>query len=285
MKKKVPSESENSDKSVSSEENDAPDNGGATEYEKQRMRRIQENKARMEALGLCKMASRVEIICRRDRKGKGKVKSEEDDDYEPDENDDNGDEELSSSSQEFDEYEQVKNGGKSKSRSGRVKKKPRPKKVSSQNIDNPDFMDEDKALMQAIALSLEDSKDVSNAGPSCNSNSQAVNSTARKGHDHLQGDAERRKRRKSASTRVQMTEDDVLIHFCQFDEVGKGSIKLRDLQRMAAAHDFTWTDKELADMIRCFDSDHDGKLSLGDFRSIVSRCGMLRVLDDGRWPK
>ena len=30
---------------------------------------------------------------------------------------------------------------------------------------------------------------------------------------------------------------------------------------MAAIHDFTWTDKELADMIQCFDSDKDGKVS------------------------
>lgn len=42
---------------------------------------------------------------------------------------------------------------------------------------------------------------------------------------------------------------------------GKGSFTLKDLQRVAAAHDFVWTDKELADMIRCFDSDNDGKVS------------------------
>lgn len=36
---------------------------------------------------------------------------------------------------------------------------------------------------------------------------------------------------------------------------------MRDLERMAVAHDFTWSDKELADMIRCFDSDGDGKVS------------------------
>ena len=37
-------------------------------------------------------------------------------------------------------------------------------------------------------------------------------------------------------------------------------ISVRDLERVAIAHDFTWTDKELADMIRCFDSDDDGKV-------------------------
>lgn len=40
----------------------------------------------------------------------------------------------------------------------------------------------------------------------------------------------------------------------------KGGITVRDLERVAIAHDFTWTDKELADMIRCFDSDGDGKV-------------------------
>lgn len=47
---------------------------------------------------------------------------------------------------------------------------------------------------------------------------------------------------------------------CCFAEAGKGGISLRDLKRVAAAHDFTWTDKEMADMICCFDSDGDGKV-------------------------
>ena len=37
---------------------------------------------------------------------------------------------------------------------------------------------------------------------------------------------------------------------------------MRDIQRAAIAHDFIWTDKELVDMIRCFDSDGDGKVSV-----------------------
>lgn len=32
---------------------------------------------------------------------------------------------------------------------------------------------------------------------------------------------------------------------------------------MAYTHDFTWTDKEMADMIHCFDSDGDGKVNTG----------------------
>lgn len=36
---------------------------------------------------------------------------------------------------------------------------------------------------------------------------------------------------------------------------------MRDLRRVAIAHDFMWTDKELAEMIQCFDTDGDGKVS------------------------
>lgn len=35
---------------------------------------------------------------------------------------------------------------------------------------------------------------------------------------------------------------------------------MRDIKRFAIAHDFTWTEKELADMVHCFDSDRDGKV-------------------------
>lgn len=50
---------------------------------------------------------------------------------------------------------------------------------------------------------------------------------------------------------------------CRHAEAGKGGITLRDLQRMAYTHDFTWSDKEMADMIHCFDSDGDGKVNTG----------------------
>lgn len=73
-----------------------------------------------------------------------------------------------------------------------------------------------------------------------------------------------------------MTEDELILHFFQFDEVGQGSITLRDLRRVAAAHDFTWSDQEMADMVHIFDGDGDGKLSLEDFRGIVGRCNMIQ---------
>ena len=40
-----------------------------------------------------------------------------------------------------------------------------------------------------------------------------------------------------------------------------GGISARDLEKAAIAHDFTWTDKEVADMIHLFDSDGDAKVS------------------------
>jgi len=45
-------------------------------------------------------------------------------------------------------------------------------------------------------------------------------------------------------------------------EAGKGTVTIRDLEKAAITHDFAWTDKELVDMIRCFDSDGDGRVSI-----------------------
>lgn len=43
-------------------------------------------------------------------------------------------------------------------------------------------------------------------------------------------------------------------------EAGEGKINRRDLQKIAVAHDFMWSEKEIADMILHFDSDGDGKV-------------------------
>lgn len=269
-----------SDNEPETPERDTTDN----DYEKQRQLRIADNKARMEALGLRNMAISLMGSPQNCGERKGKlqskrvaVKQEEDDDYSP--NDENEEEEgsaegFSSSSDEEFEDKNV-NSRKYGARSGKVKgrKSRSSKDVSMQkSMDLTDFKDEDEALMQAIALSLKDPGEISgtqHCGSSQVSNTQAASITEKE-------DNTRRRKRKSFSSRVQMTADDLIIHFCQFDEVGKGSITLRDLQRMAAIHDFTWTDKEVADMIRCFDSDKDGKLTLDDFRNIVMRCNLLQ---------
>lgn len=93
MSKSESAESESEEK-VSSEgetdgENDEPTNQGEMpDYEKQRLQRIEENKSRMEALGLRKMASNfmgsVAKIQKKSSGKKGKRKiADEDEEYNP----------------------------------------------------------------------------------------------------------------------------------------------------------------------------------------------------------
>lgn len=44
---------------------------------------------------------------------------------------------------------------------------------------------------------------------------------------------------------------------------------MRDLRRVAAAHDFLWSDEELGDMIHCFDADDDGKVIGNYYKSFI----------------
>ncbi|KAL9263315.1 hypothetical protein AKJ16_DCAP18441 [Drosera capensis] len=241
--------------------------GGETtiEYEKQRLWRIRQNRERMKALGLIGAA----------KSPHAKVAEEDDDDeYMPCDEDQSGPSESDSdvTKAATNSRSRSQSLSRSRSRSRKMKRKistPR-KKASDHTIDCSESVDEEKALMQAIALSLEDSHAVplgSYAGTSRKLNLNV---------NEINNDTGKRKKRSKVPNRVQMTENDVVIHFCQFDVVGKGSITKRDLQRMAACHDFIWTDKEFDDMIRCFDCNGDGKLSLDEFRNIVSRCGMLQ---------
>lgn len=224
----------------------------------------------------------VQLKQKQKQKQKGKAKVVEDEDYTPPVA-----EEGSSSSNGDDDDDDKKEfaGGRSsgarvqkvKNRTSKPKKKVPVQKISS----NSEFVDDDDALKQAIALSLKDcpvATDRLQSGPSQSSDAGVLDDTKseRKGKAQIQEGSGRRKRKKPITSRVQMTEDELVIHFFQFDEAGKGGITLRDLQRMAYTHDFTWTDKEMADMIHCFDSDGDGKLSLEDFQKIVSRCNMLQ---------
>ncbi|PQQ02347.1 uncharacterized protein Pyn_13709 [Prunus yedoensis var. nudiflora] len=280
--------SENS--SSESEEAGKPSNGqkdrvgsSVSEYEKQRLSRIAENRARMEALGLPKIASSVmgsgQNGKRKNKKGqKGKAKVfEDDEEYRPEE-----EEPCSYSSQEEameeeddDDYLGEKtSGSRRKKNKGSKSKKALPRSILS----NKDCIDDDEALKQAIAMSLQGSVEVSgvaHSGPLQRSNVVNAKVNERKGNNQIPEDTGR-KRKKSFASRLQMTEDELVLHFFQFDENCNGGLSLRDLQRVATAHDFMWTDKELADMIRCFDSDGDGKLSLDEFRKIVVRCNMIK---------
>ncbi|XP_058222633.1 uncharacterized protein LOC131332432 isoform X2 [Rhododendron vialii] len=234
MSENAPSDSdtqETDSSPSSSEELESPKNGGTqkkmTEYEKQRAKRIEENRARMEALGLRKMACSVmgsgQIAKEKKREAKGKRKGkmgeEDDEEYRPEEE---GDEEgLSSSSGEDDEGEGTSGGQRSKAK----KKHSTSKKFFDQNLtSNSDFVDDDEALFQAIALSLKDSTECSNVRP--NEHSQSSNAhlsdnmiNARKENAHIREDTGKRKRKKPVTSRVKMTEDEFLIHFFQFDGV------------------------------------------------------------------
>lgn len=88
MRKRDPKGSEEVPENSGSEEEPqlrTPINHGVSEYEKQRLSRIAENRARMEALGLPKIASTLwgsaqQVSNKRKNTKKGKEKVEEDDD-------------------------------------------------------------------------------------------------------------------------------------------------------------------------------------------------------------
>ncbi|KAH1080832.1 hypothetical protein J1N35_020593 [Gossypium stocksii] len=253
---------------------------GISEYEKQRLARIAENRARMEALGLPKIASSLmgssPNTSRNSSKIKGKRKViDDDEDYRPNDNEDDYDEDDDDKLDGDDEEEFP--GSKTpqtQSRKNKVKNKGSKSKEKAsvqKHLRSSDYIDDgDDELMKAIALSLKDSGEVLGAVPT---DVQDATFTESKGNA-------RSRRKKSFTSRMQMTEDEMVVHFFHFDEAGKGSISMRDLRKVAIAHDFMWTDKELAEMIQCFDTDGDGKLNLDDFRKIVSRCNMLRTSDN-----
>ncbi|XP_049380665.1 uncharacterized protein LOC125845233 isoform X2 [Solanum stenotomum] len=301
MAKSNVSDSETEETNSDSEESPAEPQrtGKLTDYEKQRMKRIEENRARMKAMGLHKMATSLMGASPKpqkkdkDRKGKKKV-VDEDEDYEPaqsEDEDDDGNFEVP----------------KSQLKKSKKKIQTTQKRVSNTTVPTDmDFVDDDVALMQAIALSLQDSAGFLNLANKVPMQGTDADSTKKDSNEKAflkkvsnekaslkkasnekdvgtcnQEDVTgKRKRKQQARNREQMTEDDLIMHFFQFDEAGKGSISFRDLQKMVVSHDFTWSDEDLANMIRCFDSSGDGKLSLDDFRKIVVRCNMIQGSED-----
>ncbi|KAL9234362.1 hypothetical protein vseg_009242 [Gypsophila vaccaria] len=297
-------DSESADNSTSEDESKTLEikSSISTNYEKQREATIAANKARIEALGLKNMANSL-INCgkvanstpksKESVKKKKKKDAADDDEYEPDcdyddddDDDDGGRLSESSDDEDYEEEEEETFVRRNRKLSGKKVKNMKlqsDKQVSVSNLaDIAAFMDEDEALKQAIALSLKDVGEISDSqhGRSSQSSKTRTASSKEKSRDQTREDNAKRKKQKLFTSRVQMTEDDLVIHFCQIDEVGKGAITLRDVERMAATHDFAWTDKELSDMIRCFDSDRDGKLTLDDLRNIVQRCNMLQAQED-----
>ncbi|XVE76931.1 hypothetical protein DITRI_Ditri13aG0020100 [Diplodiscus trichospermus] len=181
---------------------------GISEYEKQRLSRIAENRARMEALGLCKMASSLMGSLRNSSNLKGKRKVVEDDeDYMPNDEDDN-DDQLDSDDDDDDDFPGKKTP-QSRTRKNKVKNKgSNSKKVPiGKHLSSSDYVDDDEDLMKAIALSLQDSREVSGT---VHTDVQHASFSEIKGND-------RSKRKKSFIRRVQMTEDEMAVHFFQFD--------------------------------------------------------------------
>ncbi|WCJ22922.1 calmodulin-related [Euphorbia peplus] len=232
------------------------------DYEKQRVSRMAENKARMEALGLRKMATAVmdspqksnHSLVSTARKGKRKI-IDEDDDYRP--NDDVSADDLDDDDDDEDADSSVRSSAKSRRRKPQKKvAAPKKKLLLRKHAKSRDYIneDDDEELMKAISLSLQDLPEKKNPNV----------------RDGAGG-----RKKPPLSSRVKMTEDELILHFFQFDASGKGFLTLRDLQRVSSAHDFLWTDEELADMITLFDSDGDGKLNLDDFRKIARRCSMI----------
>ncbi|KAF5188676.1 Calmodulin-related, partial [Thalictrum thalictroides] len=171
------SDSENSEKSNSNDEENAFNHGDGeeeviSEYEKQRLERIKENKARLESLRLPSLASSLlgSVKNKDKRKEKNKRGKEEDEEYKPSD----GEERASSSSneegdeeEEDEEEEENKSpeasNSKGKNRQSSHKSKRKTKRFVQKRRRRLDYVDDDEALKQAIALSLEDSSEVSGA--------------------------------------------------------------------------------------------------------------------------
>ncbi|KAL4015107.1 hypothetical protein IC575_027336 [Cucumis melo] len=242
------------------------------EYEKQRISRITENKKRMEALGLAKLATSFldssKNLRKTDRKGKRKLGEAADEDYEPGQ-DSSSSEDEDDSEEEDEEFGSGKvsgsRGTKGKNRGSETKRK-----VSVKKSNNFDHQDDDDALQQAIKLSLQDSGENLDAqvqGPFENVRRKKMKNQEARGN---------MKRKGLFTSRMHMNEDELIMNFYCFDESWKGGITVSDLKRVAAAHDFTWSEIELRDMIDCFDNDGDGRLTLDDFRRIAGRCNMIK---------
>lgn len=275
-------------------------NGSAiSEYEKQRLQRIEENGARLKALGLPHLASSFLAspgappskskkkknisINSRNRKRKGT----EDEEYRPspdEEEDSRRERENPSSSSEEEGGEDVGNSSSRRRRKGKNMSSPqaakaRKKSHGKERARVSDEIDDDTALQQAIALSLGGATEQAGsleASHNCGTNGASSNSHVKKDSLNIKETAGRKNSRKMNKSRPQLTEDEVVALFFSFDVAGNGHITVRDLRRMVIAHDFSWTDVEIENMIHCFDGDRDGMLSVEDFRSIISSLNMLQ---------
>ncbi|XP_042389960.1 uncharacterized protein LOC121981486 isoform X1 [Zingiber officinale] len=274
--------------------------GGATpEYERQRRVRIQENRAKLDALGLPGLSASLHRHSplpskHQERRERTKKKSaqrtgsleDNDEDYQPSDSDRGreaeGTGESSSDDDECEEKEKKKRSRRKEKQKGSSKLSKLTNKTKTRGLD--ELLDDDFTLKQAIDLSigerLVDSSETLSGFPQNSETIVASSSLHKKDSITNYRPSGRQKNKIVKKSRIQLTEDEMVAYFFTLDEVGKGYLTLRDLHRLALAHDFSWTEDELFSMIQCFDSDGDGKLSLEDFRTIVCRCNILQ--DEGR---
>ncbi|XP_057843528.2 uncharacterized protein LOC131052904 [Cryptomeria japonica] len=284
-----------------------------TDYEKQRQRKIEENKAKLQALGLPELASSLPQPKASKQKisisNKGKRK-QDDNDYQPSEEED--DREQSDSSADEEIQQKLPTPRKSTPAKKRAPARPKGKKMKSLNslivdkaskeygsllIDHEANnnvalqqigLDEDAALQQALALSMgvsmEDTASVTEASRQhlqFGMSKEKINDSELLEKCKDIADAskishgKRQKKKTKSINTIQLTEDEVIAYFFYFDEAGKGKITVRDLERVALAHDFMWSKQELSEMINAFDKDCDRQINLEDFKAIAARCNMV----------
>ncbi|KAF3322391.1 EF-hand domain pair [Carex littledalei] len=233
-----------------------------TEYEKQRLLRIRENKARLEALGLPGLVSSFHSDLSKsaststapNKRKKKKTEADEEEEYQPSDEDDEEEEPMENRSSE-EEMPCTSSSRKKKCHCCKI------------------YLLNTPQLIQAIALSLGESVENKNGEAEIQNKAGRI----RMSNSNSKEESVCKKiNKKPNKSRIQLNEDEVIAFFFSFDEVGKGYITAYDIEKMAIAHDFTWTDDEISKMVRSFDSDGDRKLSLEDFRSIVSKCHMLQ---------
>uniref|UniRef100_A0A7N0SZ31 Uncharacterized protein n=1 Tax=Kalanchoe fedtschenkoi TaxID=63787 RepID=A0A7N0SZ31_KALFE len=181
----------------------------ASEYEQQRLRRIRENKERMEAMGLRNMASFLRVCDQKKDKRKLKGKAKVDEEYRPSDDEGSG----GSDDDEFVTDLRPKTANK------KIPKKKK-KKMSVQNLmDATEVMDEDEDLKLAIALSLREAEIIETpqrVGEVDKKNNEAKTS-GKEADARNHKDKGNRKTKKQMVSRMQMMEDEVILHFFRFD--------------------------------------------------------------------
>ncbi|XP_020594465.1 uncharacterized protein LOC110034554, partial [Phalaenopsis equestris] len=211
-----------------------------SEYEKLRLTRIAENKARLESLGLTHLAfslvgssSKQQPKERNPKKNKVKrgvgAGDEEDEEYRPSDDDrgaEEDDEEESSVDSEEDEDARASfsSGRMGKRTSSLIAAKDKRRSNVRRGLIESDSIDDEAALMQAIALSLG-----ATAGDSASTSVGVVqHSSANIAGEDAQGKKYKAKAKESArrkkvgklnKARVQLTEDEVVAFFFSFDGV------------------------------------------------------------------